>query len=225
VATCRGTWQGSWGRLEPGFFWRQHKDHFVLDRYGRSAYSNRHTTDRGGLDSRWSTGRFRGALTVQGEALDSASLGTRERGTLGCSFVGRSFWTAAWNGGRWEAAFRGSPLLTRSECQGRGKGASLNVSLHERSAKRRHRALLHDPQNKGRGLARRTLGNLRVAPRWDAGPWSVERTVLRAERHPSIGCGGRIATMCSGHREAPPCRGREGLLEDLPSRLQAVTIS
>jgi len=186
VATCRGTWQGSWGRLEPGFFWRQHKDHFVLDRYGRSAYSNRHTTDRGGLDSRWSKGRFRGALTVQGEALDSASLGTRERGTLGCS--------GSWEGPlgtaglEWVAVGKGlfevSPLLTASAHA--GKRASLNVSLSRAFRQASFTELYYtDPQNKGdAGLSTENAWNLRVAPRWDAGPWSVEADgFLRAERH------------------------------------------
>ncbi len=81
----RGQVRGALGKWEPGIFWRRHKDHYWLDRYGRSSYENIHTNQTVGAESLFSRGPFQGRIHAKREWLESSNLGFRCRASSGIS--------------------------------------------------------------------------------------------------------------------------------------------
>ncbi len=84
-ASWRGRTAMGEGVLEPGLYGRRHQDRFRLDRYGRSTYENRHTSQVFGTGTRYQRGPFRADLHGKVERLASSNLGRRERGSGGIS--------------------------------------------------------------------------------------------------------------------------------------------
>ena len=185
LATWRGDWDGPLGRVEPGLYWRHHTDHFELDRNDPSLYENFHTTDVGGMDTRWSYGHLQGELFGKGEWLKSSSLGLRNRASAGASGLWKeSFGSAglectALGEGRYEV----SPILTAE--------AHLNDAVRlDLSASRSYREASFtelyytDPQDIGNAhLSPENAWDFRVSPQWTDGQWFAKANgFIRAER-------------------------------------------
>jgi vitamin B12 transporter len=185
LATWRGDAEGSWGRFEPGLIWRKHTDHFVLDRYHRSAYENFHTTQTGGLDTRWTYKPFRGDLFAKGEWMKSRSLGNRRRGSAGLS----GLWESAFGSLGVEGVALGKghfevcPLLTTELKSGESFRFSAAATRAYREASFTELYYV-DPQNKGDAMVRpESAWNFRVSPQWTQGRFSAQADgFVRAER-------------------------------------------
>jgi len=83
TATADVSWSGSLSRrltVEPRVYWRQHRDHFVLDREDPDFYHNRHTSSRIGAEAvaRYRGGRgmrFAVGTIVGRDLIESSNLG------------------------------------------------------------------------------------------------------------------------------------------------------
>jgi len=92
TATAGASWSGSLSRrltLEPGVYWRRHRDHFVLDREDPDFYRNRHTSSHFGAEAvaRYRGGRgmrFAVGTIVGRDVIESSNLGdhTEDRWAL-----------------------------------------------------------------------------------------------------------------------------------------------
>jgi len=183
------SWKGRAGMgegvLEPGLYWRRHRDRFRLDRYGRSAYENRHTSQVFGTGTRYHRGPFRADLHGKAERLASSNLGRRERGSGGISgFI----------------THESVSLGLETDLLGRGTvQASPLLAAHTRimpdvsltgSITRSHREAsftelyYRDPQNVGTAdLRSETAWSYALIPDWKSGAFSAGgMAFLRLER-------------------------------------------
>lgn len=89
LATWRGrTESGAW-TIRPSLSYRQHRDHFLLDRYGRSSYENEHTSDtwwgQVAFEREVAGGRVDIRVEGRSASLDSSNLGERDWSAGGLS--------------------------------------------------------------------------------------------------------------------------------------------
>jgi len=185
LATWRGDCNGTLGRLEPGFYWRKHTDHFELDRYRPSFYENFHTTQVGGTDTRWTYMHLRGDLFGKGEWLESSSLGKRNRSSAGASglweesFGSAGLECSALGEGRWEVC----PILTAEAHPSESLRFDLSASRAFREASFTE-LYYTDPQDIGNPhLAPENAWDFRISPQWNNRKWSAKADgFVRAER-------------------------------------------
>jgi len=89
LATWSGRAESGPWTIRPSLSYRQHRDHFLLDRYGRSSYENEHSSDTWGgqvaFEREVAGGLFRASVEGRSASLDSSNLGERDWSAGGVS--------------------------------------------------------------------------------------------------------------------------------------------
>ncbi|MHC4200667.1 MAG: TonB-dependent receptor plug domain-containing protein, partial [Planctomycetota bacterium] len=89
LATWSGRAESGGWTIRPAVSYRQHRDHFLLDRYGRSSYQNEHSSDTWGGPVGFERELAGGRVDIRAEgrsaSLDSSNLGERDWSAGGAS--------------------------------------------------------------------------------------------------------------------------------------------